>query len=398
MCEKLTDEIVEKCISYKEQRVFNPFYEKFLNTIQEYFLEDESSLFPYMVQIEVTNGCNLRCRHCNVLAKKGFSNKEDLTTNVVFDLIDQLKDLEVLMVALTGGEPFFRKDILKIIKHVKSKNMCLYINSNGLLIKDKDIKSLKKILNPKLDTIQISLDGATKETHEKIRGKNTFDKTINVISKLIQSDINVFVNFTPISENYFELPQTFKLCESLGVSHFSCGSLIINNPGHLSFVVPELDMFKAISETIDLAKNSETKFSFEYNSGIIDITCSTFAEKYLSKYAPSNSVNTLKCTTDLNRMAISNNGKVGICQKACNHSEFLLGDIKKDSLKDIWDRRLDNIIYKGRPAEKMLCKTCDYLDYCQGGCLVSIYEQTGDVNSVNPKCAIGKMLKEKVTL
>lgn len=392
MSKELSEEIIEKCISYKEERVFNNVYDDFLNTIKGYFLEGESSLFPYIAKLEITNGCNLRCRHCNVLVKRGLSHKDDLTTNQCLNLIDQLKDLGVVMLIVTGGEPFFRKDFLKIVKHAKSKNMCLYIHSNGLLIKDTDIKLLKNILHPKLDTIQISLDGATKETNEKIRGKNTFDKTINIMYKLIQADINVFVNFTPIKENFFELPKIFKLCESLGVSQFLCGKFQVNDPVHLSLVSPEYEMLKAISETIDLAKDSRTKFSFEYNLSIIDMTCSLFAEKYLDKFVPSNSDKILKCTDDLNRISISYNGKVGICTKACNCPEFSLGDIKKNSLKDIWDRRFDNIIYKGRPAEKTLCKACKYLDYCQGGCPIISYEQTGDMNSIPLKCAIGKTL------
>jgi aspartyl aminopeptidase len=121
----------------------------------------------------------------------------------IIELIDFLvDDLNILNLTLTGGEPFLRKDFTDIVLHAKNKNLPLVIQTNGTILQETDVKKLSEILYQKTDVIHISLEGADKDSHDNIRGKGTFDKTIAKavgvkVSEVIGSDLFLYNRVKP---------------------------------------------------------------------------------------------------------------------------------------------------------------------------------------------------------
>lgn len=135
---------------------------------------------PQTVTLTLTTKCNLRCIMCDHWKLK---NQEELSLNKIKSIIDQIKKWGIKEIELSGGEPFMRKDIWKIISYISSKNIGMNITTNGTLLNRRDIR---KLFDYKINRLQISLDGLSK-AHDKIRGvKGAYKKTIETV-KVIDS-------------------------------------------------------------------------------------------------------------------------------------------------------------------------------------------------------------------
>ncbi|MBU0614759.1 MAG: radical SAM protein, partial [Nanoarchaeota archaeon] len=140
----------------------------------------------------VTSRCNARCEHC--FYWKNLNQNNDLTLDEIKKITKTLPDLRFLLIS--GGEPFLRKDLTGIISSYcdNTKTQEVSIPTNGLL-KEKIVSDCKTILNkyPKVIlNIVISLDGP-KESHNKIRGVDCYDKAIETFNEI--KKLKIYSNF-----------------------------------------------------------------------------------------------------------------------------------------------------------------------------------------------------------
>ncbi|MDE5696474.1 MAG: radical SAM protein, partial [Lachnospiraceae bacterium] len=122
-------------------------------------LETENILpeTPLQVGINLTDICNLKCKHCS---RKNLLNLESAGFFVNWkEIIDELAFNGVFQIFLTGGEPLLHPEILEIIEYIKSKNIFIAILTNGLFLTDELIYELDRMLVDEFDYIQISIDG-----------------------------------------------------------------------------------------------------------------------------------------------------------------------------------------------------------------------------------------------
>lgn len=154
---------------------------------------------PTIVGLDVTSKCNLSCKHC-------FQNNRrlnnELTTEEWIGIIQELKDMKVYQVYIMGGEPFIRTDLMDIIEYIKKSKMTLSINTNATLITEQMADKLSEFLDSRFDYIQVSLDGATEEINDNIRGKGVFQIILDKILLLKKYGIKVRVNSVVNYNNY----------------------------------------------------------------------------------------------------------------------------------------------------------------------------------------------------
>lgn len=97
---------------------------------------------PLIVWLEVTRACNLRCRHCFVSASR--PEPDEMSTEQIFSLLDELKALRVLCVVFSGGESFARPDFPRILEHAVKLGFVIAIVTNGLLLTEFVVKQIPK--------------------------------------------------------------------------------------------------------------------------------------------------------------------------------------------------------------------------------------------------------------
>jgi MoaA/NifB/PqqE/SkfB family radical SAM enzyme len=130
-----------------------------------------------------THRCNLRCTYCN----SPFLRTPELTSSQWHLVIDQLADLGCRRVAILGGEPLLRTDVLDLIAHVRARDMSCVLTSNGLLV-GRQIERLRT-----LNTLVLSLD-AVGSANDRVRGDGVFAAITSAVSAAKRVGLPVKIN------------------------------------------------------------------------------------------------------------------------------------------------------------------------------------------------------------
>ena len=166
---------------------------------------------PICLTWEVTYACNLRCRHC--LSASGTPALGELDTARMRRVIDELAELQVFYINVGGGEPFTRPDFHDLMDHAIARNVGVKVSTNGSLIDDATADWIAR--TPYLD-IQISVDGATAEANDRIRGRGSFDTALRAMDRLSKRGFRFTVNSVVTRANIDHLDEMVGLAASRG--------------------------------------------------------------------------------------------------------------------------------------------------------------------------------------
>jgi len=160
---------------------------------------DRERHIPRYAIFEITYRCNLSCMHCYLEE----DTRNELTTQEVFSIIDQLAQAGCLWITFTGGEVFTRVDFFEIAGYARKKNMALALMTNGTLIDEVVAERLKQLC---FQRIAISLYGVTPEIHERVtRVEGSFSKTLRAIGLLREAGLKTRVMTPVMKENINEI-------------------------------------------------------------------------------------------------------------------------------------------------------------------------------------------------
>jgi MoaA/NifB/PqqE/SkfB family radical SAM enzyme len=140
---------------------------------------------PLSVCIWISDVCNLSCKYCYA---SPFSGKI-METARLYQILDELINLQVFGIVLAGGEPFMHPDIFKIIEYCVDRNVQVGVLSNGILLDKTAIHKLSTIVKNKRFILQISLDSIQPETNDLTRGAGC--TIIENIKELCKTDIRM---------------------------------------------------------------------------------------------------------------------------------------------------------------------------------------------------------------
>lgn len=170
-----------------------------------------------VLQFHITGRCNLSCKHCY----RTEGDVETLSAEDVFSVLEQFKELRKKYchihsikkrghVNITGGEPFFRKDIKDILRYFgENKDTLTYgVLSNGSFIDGEIISLLKET---EVSFVQLSIDG-DKKTHDGLRAMGDYDRVLKKAEILEKNGIRTYISFTANKENYKFLPKVADEC------------------------------------------------------------------------------------------------------------------------------------------------------------------------------------------
>lgn len=143
------------------------------------------------LHIYLTNKCNLSCPHCYMFS--GSSNRDEVSSEEVFNLLDDYRNDGRTNVTLSGGEPSIRLDFDQIVRYAASIGLKVRVLTNGTQWNRERITSLARCI----DSIQISIDGFSEETNSEIRGNSQFSKALFTIDEFVKQNTNVSVAITP---------------------------------------------------------------------------------------------------------------------------------------------------------------------------------------------------------
>jgi radical SAM protein with 4Fe4S-binding SPASM domain len=162
------------------------------------------------LEFQITDRCNLRCRHCYI----GDGLHQDLSLGKIFRVFKEFEEIQGLRLLLSGGEPLLHPDFWKINQVLREYPFRSVLLSNGTLITKDIAKGLR------VHEVQISLDGM-KEGHESIRGEGTFEKTLQAIDHLQETNSRVSVATMIHRKNLNEFDKLASLIQSKNIGEWN---------------------------------------------------------------------------------------------------------------------------------------------------------------------------------
>ena len=171
---------------------------------------------PFLVALNLTKRCNLKCAHCYLDATtKAGGGSDELTTEECSRLIDQIAEVNRgCLLVITGGEPLTRPDILDIARHAVAGGFMVVFGTNGMLINDRMAKELVEI---GVMGVGISIDSLDPQKHDRFRGlPGAWAGAVAGIEACKRNGLQFQVHFSAQPMNYRELPDVVEWAHTLG--------------------------------------------------------------------------------------------------------------------------------------------------------------------------------------
>lgn len=333
-----------------------------LSTQTFYLQHDQRKPRLSSIQFELTSRCNERCIHCYIPNGKK-NHGIDMPFDRVCSIIDQFAAMGGLLVTLSGGEALMHKDIARIIRYCREKDLQVSLLTNLALLKDDLIPVMQEA---NLSIVQTSLYSMDPEIHDLITTvKGSWLKTVQAIEKLYVANVPVQISCPIMKANRVGYDRVMKFAQSHNMKA---------QTDYIMMAQSDLDTANlanriSIEETEILIKDI-IKNDVNYSELIKEVE--PFSAMTEEEFA-----NMPLCGVGLNQICVTANGDLYPC---AGWQAKVLGNVIKESLSEIWNdspgiNELRAVTRKSFPK----CLKCEARDYCSM-CMARNYnESEGDM-------------------
>jgi len=212
---------------------------------------DES---PFLAIWEVTQSCDLACKHCRAAAQP-IAHPDELTHEEGKALIDQIAEMRVPIFVFTGGDPLKRKDLFELIRYASSKNVHVAVTPSATpLLTHEAIFKMKKA---GLVRLGISLDGSCPEIHDRFRGLDgAWARTIQAIEWANAAGIPIQVHTTVSRHNVNDLDNLCNLFEKLAIVMWNVFFLVPVGRGQLDDLLSGEEFERVFGKIYELSRRA----------------------------------------------------------------------------------------------------------------------------------------------
>lgn len=329
--------------------------------------------YPSFVQMNITNKCNLKCKHC--FNDSGCEDKEILADKEIVRTLDYFLSRRITCITFGGGEPLLHKKIFEFINYTKSKNGRITLLSNGLLI-NKAIA--EKLCKSGVSRIRISLDGSNKNINDFIRSEGSFDGAINALKNLINTSIEEVAVMTAVNKhNFNDLEEIIKLLISIGIKDIKFIPTMLGGRAKKEFksFILEGNHVKLLLKIKEKLTKKYKKYIYISIDSPLEAIIDRNDLKKLETHGP--------CLIGQVFIGIKSNGDIFSCPMLDN---IIIGNIKTDDISKIWsESKLLNEV-RNLNLLKGKCKHCKIKKYCGGGCRAMSFLKYNDITMPDPSC------------
>lgn len=354
------------------------------------------SISPFIVIWEITQACDLACRHCRAEAID-WRDPRELTTQEGFDLINQVHSMGAQIMVLTGGDPIKRKDIFDLIRHGSERGLRMATIPAATQKLTQDLVGGLKAAG--LSQMALSLDGPSAEVHDSFRGvPGAFDLTINGAKYAHNVSLPLQINTTFSSYNYDYFDEIAELVKSLNVVFWEVFFLVPVGRGKLLKQMTAKQYEKLFGKLYEFSKDVDF---------IVKITEAQHYRRYVIEQERKNMFSKKNSSEvklpDRMTRDFGPGGSIGHAPKGVNAgngyvfishigeifpSGFLpltIGDIRYDTLAKVY--REHPVFQILRDCDRLLgkCGICNYRTIC-GGSRSRAYAMTGNIMAPEPFC------------
>jgi radical SAM protein len=356
---------------------------------------------PFLAIWEVTQSCDLACKHCRAAAQP-IAHPDELTNAEGKALIDQIAEMHVPIFVFTGGDPLKRKDVFELIRYASDKGVQVAVTPSATPLLTRE--ALFKMKDAGLVRLGISLDGSTPEIHDAFRGlPGAWARTIQAVEWAKEAGIPVQVHSTISRHNVHDLDNLCALFEKLAIVMWNVFFLVPVGRGQLGDLLSGEEFENVFGKIYELSHRVnfqiKTTEAMHYRRYLLQHNLeerrmghgngqARGVEKKYEAGTPTADAQTRTVGWATRRV---NDGKGFLFVSHVGNvypSGFLpihAGNIKETPLQDIY--RNAPIFKSLRDTSKLegKCGACEYKEIC-GGSRARAYAVTGDPLAQEPCC------------
>jgi mycofactocin biosynthetic radical S-adenosylmethionine protein MftC len=324
---------------------------------------------PICLTWELTYACNLACVHC--LSSSGRRDPRELTTAECRAVIDTLRRMQVFYVNIGGGEPTVRPDFWELVDYATAHQVGVKFSTNGIKL---DAAAARRLAASDYIDVQISLDGATAEVNDAVRGLGSYETATRAMAALAAAGFRGFKVSVVVTRHNVSQLNTFK---KLADDHGAQLRLTRLRPsGRGADVWPELH---------PTAAQQRELYDWLAAHGEQVLTGDSFF--HLSPYGkPLPGLN--MCGAGRVVCLIDPVGDVYACPFAI-HENFLAGSVRQPGgFETVW-RESPLFADLREPQTGGACRSCGSFDSCRGGCMAAKFFTGLPLDGPDPECVQG---------
>jgi SynChlorMet cassette radical SAM/SPASM protein ScmE len=354
---------------------------------------------PRNIEISVTGGCNLKCQYCFYADE--MAALSDLPTERWLAFFEELGQLAVQRVTLSGGELFTRPDLFQLIDGVIENKMRYSILTNGTLITEDTLREFavgKRRL--RLDSIQVSIDGSCAEVHDRSRPPNSFHRALRGLRLLVHARFPATVRVTINHHNVNDLENVARLLlEDVGLSSFSTNEAEQMGTARCfgqDVVLTEEERRQAMESLEVIVERYGGRVAAQAGPLTRTRTFHDIGERVARGETEMPGRGTLcSCGGVFQKMAVLHDGTMVPCNLL---PKLTMGVIGVNPLKEAWLHHpsINLVRYRRQIPLSSLptCRDCPYVGFCTGGCPGSVASKFGRLNVIDPVYCYRSYLEE----
>jgi mycofactocin biosynthetic radical S-adenosylmethionine protein MftC len=324
---------------------------------------------PICLTWELTYACNLACAHC--LSSSGRRDPRELTTAECKTVIDTLQRMQVFYVNIGGGEPTVRPDFWELVDYSTAHRVGVKFSTNGIKL---DAPAARRLAASDYVDVQISLDGATAEVNDAVRGAGSYATATRAMANLAAAGFRGFkVSVVVTRHNISQLDALAEIADDHGAQ---LRLTRLRPSGRGADVWPELHPTSAQQREL---------YDWLAAHGEQVLTGDSFF--HLSPYGkPLPGLN--MCGAGRVVCLIDPVGDVYACPFAI-HQNFLAGNVRQPGgFEAVW--HASRLFAELRqPQNGGACRSCGSFDSCRGGCMAAKFFTGLPLDGPDPECVRG---------
>jgi mycofactocin radical SAM maturase len=327
---------------------------------------------PICLTWELTYACNLACAHC--LSSSGRRDPRELTTEQCEAVIDELQRMQVFYVNIGGGEPTIRPDFWHLLEYAIGHQVGVKFSTNGVRLTPERARFLASPACGGYVDVQVSLDGATAEVNDRVRGPGSYDTALTALANLQEAGFtDAKISVVCTRENIGQLDDFAALADRFGATL------------RLTRLRPSGRGADVWDELHPLPEQQRVLYDWLVAHGEGVLTGDSFF--HLAAFGEALPGLNL-CGAGRVVCLIDPVGDVYACPFAI-HESFLAGNLLTDGgFQRVW--QTSELFTELRsPQTGGACTKCSFFDSCRGGCMAAKFFTGLPLDGPDPECVRG---------
>ncbi len=324
---------------------------------------------PICLTWELTYACNLSCVHC--LSSSGRRDPRELSTTECKALIDEFERMQVFYVNIGGGEPTVRPDFWELVDYATEHHVGVKFSTNGVKITP---EVARRLAASDYVDVQISLDGATAEVNDHVRGPGSYATAIRAMEHLADAGFENFKISVVMTRHNVGQLDAFKAIADRYRAQLRITRLRPSGRGAVTW-----------NELHPTAAQQRELYDWLVARGEGVLTGDSFF--HLAGYGEGELPGLNLCGAGRVVCLVDPVGDVYACPFAI-HDTFLAGNVRDAGFTPVW-RESELFTSLRSPQSGGACESCSAFDACRGGCMAAKFFTGLPLGGPDPECVRG---------